>query len=163
MTITITGNQELSRLLKQAERSLTDKEIKKILKDSAAGMIWTAKADALTMLNPNKRTYNLYRTRTHYTLKPGMVSRSIGVKAMRGNAPVVIIAPMYTRSYNTDPWFYHIIHEGTTNRSTFKGVPRGQLDKRRPFLDRAGSRTMRDYTAGLIIKKIKMRLTQLGL
>ena len=165
MTVTVTGTEELSRLLKQAERSLTDKEIVKILKDSAGGMVGIARDDA-RRVNPGRKTYKLYRAGVHYTLKPGMLSRSIGVRAVRGGNPVVWIVPKRVTSYANDPWFAHFVHEGTASRTTRKGQNRGAVgDKTRPmpFMERAGSRTMRDYTAGLIIKKIKMRLTQSGL
>jgi len=165
MTVTVTGTEELSRLLSQAERSLTNKEIKKILVESAGAMVGIARDDA-RRVNPGRKTYKLTRVGTSYTLKPGMLSRSIGIKAMRGDQPVAIIVPKRVTSYANDPWFAHFVHEGTARRKTRKGHDRGALgDKTRPvpFMERAGSRTMRDYTAGLIIKKIKMRLTQLGL
>jgi hypothetical protein len=173
-TVEITGIPELKAALERASRSLSDRELSRIMVDSAGGMVGIARDDARkvnsgsTTKLPNgkerkikpKRVIKGSRSRVKFTLQPGTISRSIKTKVLKGNVPVVIVAPIYTKNPNTDPWFAHFVHEGTADRN-YQGKSRGAFgDRTRPvrFMERAGSNAIRSYTAGVIVKKIMQKL-----
>jgi hypothetical protein len=158
-TVEITGISELKAALERASRSLSDRELSRIMVDSAGGMVGIARDDA-RKVNKEKRVVKGSRSGVKFTMQPGTISRSIKTKVLKGNVPVVIVAPIYTKNPNTDPWFAHFVHEGTANRS-YQGKSRGAVgDRTRPvrFMERAGSNAIRSYTAGIIVKKIMQKL-----
>jgi hypothetical protein len=163
-TVTVTGTDELRQLLNRASRSLTKKEVASMLRSAAAPMRRIAKQDALMGINPRRKTIKGTRSGSKYELKPGVISRSIGIKTLKTqDDPVVIVAPIFKRDRNTDPWFSHFIHSGTVSRQTAKGKSTGSIDNKVEFMNRAGSESMRAQVANDVSKRIIAKLESIGL
>lgn len=159
--IKVEGTVELARLLNRAARSLTKKEMNEILKSSSGHMVQKAKQDA-SRINPSQTTYTGSRSGRAFTLKAGVIKRSIKTKSLKTKDAVLIVAPIYTRNANTDPWFAHFVHEGTAVRR-YKGMSRGRIKRPIAFMAAAGSSTNRELARRKIIRGMTEKLNQMGL
>ena len=152
MDVKVYGTKELAALLQRAARSLTNKEITEILQIEVKPLRDIARQDAASMVNPKKKTYKLKRSGQDYTLQPGMLSKSIGTKTLRkSKTPIVIVAPLFKKSPDKDPWFSHFIHEGTKERKN-----RGSIQAVR-FMERANEQkgAAADRVANRMLKKLE--------
>lgn len=164
MEVKVTGTEELKLLLRKAAHSLDKRVVTQMIKESTRPMVNMAQMDAAG-INEDRKTYNLTRSGQKYTLKPGVIQRSINVKVLkRSPHATAIVAPIFSRVRSKDPWFAHFVHEGTGRRS-HKGMDRGQIVGMgvTKFMNRAGSESSKSMVRGIIERKIIQRLKMQGL
>jgi hypothetical protein len=156
--IRVEGTRELSELLRRASRSLDKREVQKFMIKAAKPMVDMAKQDA-GKINPDKKTYRIARNQG--VMKPGLIKRSIGTKVAKDtDNAVVFVLPKFKKDRSQDPWFSHFIHSGTKTR---KGRGRIEGQSIVPFMDRAGSESMKQKVRNDISNMIIAKLESIGL
>jgi hypothetical protein len=161
--IRVQGSEEFAALLRRASRSIEKKEMLGVLRNEAKSIQQVAKSDATAMVNPNRKTYKMTRSGDRYTLRPGMLSRSIKIITLKSADPVVIVAPKKGgRNKSNDAWFAHFVHEGTKQRQ-YQGKDRGRIADAKPFMNNAGSDANMSRVHANVARWIFTKLETLGL
>lgn len=126
--ISVEGMEELKKTLSKLDLKKHDKELIRILKNSAKPVIKAAQSEASAKIK-NTKTFIFKRKGTKYTILPGTIRKSIGVLSLKRVKNMAIYVGYRAKS-PYDAWFAHYVDAGTPERQDKKGAKRGKIAPR---------------------------------
>jgi HK97 gp10 family phage protein len=114
LTVKITGEKELDRILSNLPKAFTDKVLVSAFKKAADPVVKAAKARVPVGNKPHMRYSGGRVVATYY---PGNLQKSIGamqVKDKKGNK-AVLVKPRRGAKWKNDGYYAHLVEFGTSN------------------------------------------------